>query len=121
MNSYSPDLEVFEHVFEGLRSKMVQLLLQNQKMELAVSEDKIEEEISQILEYTYDLMGQKDKIAKFPRVTKAQVKHEPEEENKPASSKSAMKKEAIHVKLPKVKLKSFSGNPVEWPSFRDSF
>ena len=99
MNSYSPDLEVFEHVFEGLRSKTVQLLLQNQKMELAVSEDKIEEEISQTLEYT----------------------NEPEEENKAASSKSAMKKEAIHVKLPKIKLKSFSGNPVEWPSFRDSF
>ena len=66
-------------------------------------------------------MGQKDRIAKFPRVAKAQVKHEPEEVSKPASSKSAVKKEAIHVKLPKIKLKSFSGNPVEWPSFRDSF
>ena len=113
MNSYSPDLEVFEHVFEGLCRKMVQLLLQNHKIELAVSEDKIEEEISQTLEYTYDLMGQKDKIAKFLGVAKARVKHEPEEENKPASSKSVMKKEAIHVKLPKIKLKSFSGNPVE--------
>ena len=100
MNSYSPDLEVFEHEFEGFCSKMVQLLLQYQKIELAVSEDKIEEEISQTLEYTDDLMGQKDKIAKFFRVAKAQVKHEPEEENKPASTKSAMKKEAIHVKIP---------------------
>ena len=66
-------------------------------------------------------MGQKDKIAKFLGVAKARVKHEPEEENKLASSKSAMKKVAIHVKLPKIKLKSFSGNPVEWPSLRDSF
>ena len=66
-------------------------------------------------------MGQQNKIAKFPRVAKAQVKHEPEEENKSASSKSAMKKEASHVKLPKIKLKSFSGNPVEWLSFWDSF
>ena len=64
---------------------------------------------------------QKDKIAKFLGVAKARVKHEPQEENKPASSKSAMKKVAIHVKLPKIKLKSFSGNPVEWPSLRDSF
>ena len=104
---------MFAQVFEGLCSKLVQLLLQNQKIELAVSEDKIKEEISQTLQYTDDLMRQKDKIAKFPRVAKAQVKHEPEEENKPASSKSAMKKEAIHVKLPKIKLKSFSGNPVE--------
>ena len=86
MNSYSPDLEVLEDVFEGLCSKMVQLPLQNQKIELAVSEDKIEEEISQTLKYTDDLMGQKNKIAKFPRVAKAQVKHELEEENKPASS-----------------------------------
>ena len=66
-------------------------------------------------------MGQKNKIAKFPRVAKAQVKHEPEEENKPASSRSTMKKEAIQVKLPKIKLNSFSGNPVEWLSFWDSF
>ena len=100
---------------------MVQLLLQNQKTELAVSEDKIEEEIPQTLEHTDALMGQKNKIAKFPRVAKAQVKHEPEEENESASSKSAMIKEAIHVKLPKIKLKSFSGNPVEWLSFWDSF
>ena len=41
MNSYSPDLEVFEHVFEGLCRKMVQLLLQNQKIELAVSKTKL--------------------------------------------------------------------------------
>ena len=41
------------------------LLLQNQKTELAVSEDKIEEEISQTLEYTNDLMGQNNKIAKY--------------------------------------------------------
>ena len=121
MNSYSPDLDVIEDVFEGLCSRMVQLLLQNQKTELAVSEDKIEEEIPQTLEHTDALMGQKNKIAKFPRVAKAQVKHEPEEENESASSKSAMIKEAIHVKLPKIKLKSFSGNPVEWLSFWDSF
>ena len=71
MNSYSPDLDVLEDVFEGLRSRMVQHLLQNQKTELAVSEDKIEEEIPQTLEYTDDFMGQKNKIAKFPRVAKA--------------------------------------------------
>ena len=53
-------------------------------------------EISQTLEHTDALMGQKNKIAKFPRVAKAQVKHEPEEENKSPSSKSAMKKDAIH-------------------------
>ena len=100
---------------------MVQHLLQNQKTELAVSEDKIEEEIPQTLEYTDDFMGQKNKIAKFPRVAKAQVKHEPEEENKPASSKSAMKKEAIHVKLPKIKLKSFSGNPTSGCHFGTVF
>ena len=38
MNSYSPDLEELEDVFEGLCSRMKQLLLQNQKIELAVSE-----------------------------------------------------------------------------------
>ena len=32
-----------------------------------------------------------------------------------------MKKEVIHVKLPKITLKSFSGNPIEWLSFWDSF
>ena len=60
-------------------------------------------------------MGQKSKIAKFLGVKKAQVKYE-QEENKSASSKSMMKKEAIHVKLPlpKITLKSFSGNPIEW-------
>ena len=60
MNSYSPDLDALEDVFEGLCSRMEQLLLQNQKIELAVSEDKIEEEISQTLEYTDDLTGQKE-------------------------------------------------------------
>ena len=47
MDSYSPDLDTLEDVFEGLCSRMEQLLLQNQKIELAVSKDKIEEEISQ--------------------------------------------------------------------------
>ena len=74
--------------------------------------DNLKEEISQTLEYTDDLMGQKSKIAKFLRVAKAQVKHE-QEENKSASSKSTTKKGAIRVKLPKITLKSFSGNPIE--------
>jgi len=64
-------------------------------------------------------MGQ-NKIAKFLRDAKAQVKHE-QEENKSASFKSTMKKEAIHAKLLKITLKSFSGNPLEWLSFWDSF
>ena len=65
-------------------------------------------------------MGQKNKIAKFLPLAKAQVKHE-QEENKSASSKSTMKKEAVHNKLPKIIFKSFSGNPIEWLSFWDSF
>ena len=60
-------------------------------------------------------MGQKNKIVKFLRDAKAQVKEE-QEEKKSASSKFTMKKEAIHVKLPKITLKSFSGNPIEWLS-----
>ena len=64
-------------------------------------------------------MGQKNKIAKFLRDVKAQVKQE-QEENKLASFKSTTKKEAIHVKLPKITLKSLSGNPLEWLSFWDS-
>jgi len=99
---------------------MERLSLQNQKIELAVSEEKIEEEILQALEYTNDLMGQKNKIAKFLRVAKAQVKQE-QEEHKSASSKCTTKKEAIHVKLPKTTLKSFSGNSIEWLSVWDSF
>ena len=65
-------------------------------------------------------MGQKNKIAKFLRDAKAQVKQE-QEENKSAIFKSMTKKEAIHVKLPKITWKSFSGNPLEWLSFWDSF
>ena len=40
MESYLPNLDVFE----GLCSRMERLSLQNQKIELAVPEDKIEEE-----------------------------------------------------------------------------
>ena len=79
MESYSPNLDTLEDVFEGLCSRMERLSLQNQKIELAVPEDKIEEEITQTLEYTDDLMGQKNKIAKFLRDAKAQVKQEQEE------------------------------------------
>jgi len=50
MESYSPDLDALEDVFEGLCSRMERLSLQNQKIELAVAEEKIEEEISQTLE-----------------------------------------------------------------------
>ena len=120
MEWYSPNLDTLEDVFEGLCSRMERLSLQKQKIELAVPEDKIEEEITQTLEYTDDLMGQKNKIAKFLRDVKAQVKQE-QEERRSASSKFTSKKEAIHVKLPKITLKSFSGNPIEWLSFWDSF
>ena len=92
MNSYSPDLDVLEDVFEGLCSRMERLSLQNQKIELAASEDKIEEEISQTLEYTDDLMGQKNKIAKFLRVAKAQVKQEQEETSRRAPNLQRRKK-----------------------------
>ena len=115
MESYSPNLDALEDVLKGLCSRMKRLSLQNQRIELAVPEDKIEEEITQTLEYTNDLLRQKNKIAKFLRDAKAQVKLE-QEENKSASFKSTMKKEAIHVKLPKIRLKS-SGNPQEWLSF----
>ena len=120
MESYLPNLDTLEDVIKGLCSRMERLSLQNQKIELAVPEDKIEEEIAQTLEYTDDLMGQKNKIAKFLRDAKAQVKQK-QEENKPASFQSTTKKEAINVKLPKITLKSFSGNPLEWLSFWDSF
>ena len=86
MESYSPNLDALENMFEGLCSRMEQLSLQNQRTELTVPEDKIEEEISQTLEYTDDLMGQKNKIAKFLRDGKAQVKHE-QEENKTSISR----------------------------------
>ena len=49
MESYSPNLDTLEDVFEGLGSRMERLSLQNQKIELAVPEDKIEEEITQTL------------------------------------------------------------------------
>ena len=98
MESYLPNLDALEDVFEGLCSRMERLSLQNQKIELAVPEDKIEEEIAQTLDYTDDLMGQKNKIAKFLRDAKAQVKQK-QEENKSASFKSTTKKEAIHLKL----------------------
>ena len=89
------DLDALEDVFEGLCGRMERLSLQNQKIELAVLEDKIEEEISQTLEYTDDLMGQKTKIAKFLRDAKAQVKYK-HEGNKSASSKCTIKKEAFN-------------------------
>ena len=115
--SYSPYLDTLEDVFEGLCSRIKRLSLQKQKIELAVPEDKIEEEITQTLEYTDDLMGEKNRTVKFLRDAKAQVKQE-QEERKSASSKFTRKKEAIHVKLPKITLKSFSGNPIEWPCFQ---
>ena len=46
MASYSPNLEVLEDLFEGLCSRMERLSLQDQKIELAVPEDKIEDEIT---------------------------------------------------------------------------
>ena len=62
MESYSPNVDELEDVFEGPWSRMEWLSPQNQKIELAVSEDKIEEEIMQTLKYTDDLMRQKNKI-----------------------------------------------------------
>ena len=40
INSYLPDLDALQDVFEGLCSRMELLSLQNQKIELAVLEDK---------------------------------------------------------------------------------
>ena len=40
MNSYSPDLDTLEDMFKGLCSRMKRLL-QNQKIELAVSKTKL--------------------------------------------------------------------------------
>ena len=75
MESHEPDLKSLENTFEGLCSRMEQLSLQNQKIELAVAEDKIDEEIMQTLEYTDELTVQKNKTAKFLREAKAQMKH----------------------------------------------
>ena len=58
MESYSHNLDAFEDMFEGLCSIMELLSLHIRKIELAIPEDKIEEEITS-LEYTDDLMGQK--------------------------------------------------------------
>ena len=60
MESYSPNLDTFEDVFERLCSRMERLSLQNQKIELAVPEDKIEEKITQTLEYTDDGTKEQD-------------------------------------------------------------
>ena len=73
MESYLPNLGKLEYVFKRLCSRMEQLSLQNEKIELAIPEDKIEVEIMQTLEYTDELMGQKNKIAKFLRNVKAQL------------------------------------------------
>ncbi|KAJ7329029.1 hypothetical protein OS493_023322 [Desmophyllum pertusum] len=107
MESHEPDLKSLENTFEGLCSRMEQLSLQNQKIELAVAEDKIEEEIMQTLEYTDELTVQKNKTAKFLREAKAQMK-QPELQTE--NYKFTTKNEA-NVKLPKITLKPFSGNP----------
>ena len=73
MESYLPNLGKLEYVFKRLCSRMEQLSLQNEKIELAIPEDKIEVEIMQTLEYTDELMGKKNKIAKFLRNVKAQL------------------------------------------------
>ena len=46
MVSYSPNLGALEDLFERLCSRMERLSLQDQKIELAVPEDKIEKEIT---------------------------------------------------------------------------
>ena len=51
MESYSPNLDTLEDIFKGLCSRMERLSLQKQKIELAVPEHEIEEEITQTLEY----------------------------------------------------------------------
>lgn len=60
MESHLPNFDTHKDVFEGLCSRMERLSLHNQKIELAIPEDKIEEEITQTLEYTIDLMRQKN-------------------------------------------------------------
>ena len=139
MKSAESDYEELESILEAYTLRLEKISVMDQKIEGLIGVDDLTAEVGAVLEYTDKTLAQKRKIAKFLKKRVTPTRELPETpilanpeagfgspsyghpSTYPMWNPMMRGSTSGMVKLPKMDLKPYSGDPLEWKSFWDSF
>ena len=91
-----------------------------EKIEKTVAPEQIEKEVQDGLAYNDKCMSFLNKVTRFVNKSRGGTSYTGGGPPYIGGPTSAVPNHVRTVKLPKIVLKDFSGDPIEWPSFWDS-
>ncbi len=102
---------------EILKDELTELKLLDKNILELTKDDKMEEEIMESKTFYGEVQLCITRIdSKMKAILNEQAK-----ESRPESGNSSQKSKSRSAKLPQLKMKNFSGNPIDWPSFWETF
>ena len=125
MQSKTPDVEELDNILDRLERRANEISELDTKIATSYTDDsEIEAAMEDGLLYNEHISSRKNKIDSFLKGL-ASMRQPPVRSVQLESSfqalSSASFKHGITVKLPKLNIKPFTGDPLEWLSFWDSF
>ena len=111
MSSGFPDVEELRGMLEAITLRESKIACIDDKLENAIPTEELEAEIKHAIEY-------RDTIRNFKKKVTATIQREAEKTTDVDGDKSMG---ARNIKLPKLKVKEFNGDSLEWLSFWDCF
>ena len=129
MASTTPELDELDTILERVVNRMEAIAGVDRQIETKVEDGELEAEINEALQYNDELTDFKNKVSKFllakrpfpaaPPSASSSVGVPLTDSVVPGATASIS--QTSTVKLPKIRIKDFSGDPLEWLSFWDSF
>ena len=122
-------LKKLKSVESELKDKLSQLKdMDNEIAELLEEDEAIDHEVSESCEFVsvlYDCISEVESVIETVKTTQGQAKFGNSESSLPGSPTplfgTPTNQNIVLARLPKLELKKFNVNPIEWPPFWDSF
>ena len=120
MMSDNPDVDDMSNLVDAVTERLRKINQIDEEIERFSGPDTVGKEIEEYLTYNDKLNKDMGKIKKF-LLTKMEARNPYTNGTYMGGFMSSPVRKSVSVKLPKITLNNFSGDPLEWNSFWDSF
>ena len=117
MKTSMPDLNKLKDILEAVSIRREKISFTDDKIENLVDSEDIDTEVQEALEYSDKLRSFENKVKRFLEERLGDEKDVRYDESVPSGPPTSHNM----VRLPKMVLKEFTGDPLDWVSFWDSF
>ena len=117
MTESQPDIAQLSDILDAVMSRSEKLNLCDDKIEKMAASEDIEEEITNALQYQDTVKEFRNKVERFIGLNSAANTSPPETFDNSCYPPVRVS----HIKLPKMTLPEFDGDPLKWHSFWDRF